>query len=164
MAGKSYYEESIYYNGINEHLLREVNYSIQTLLKMNRGVGVIGGFYEEGLPICMISSLALDMLEYQEFDEYKSGTKESLLQLVALKDTKLFEVEEFQKWNGEKQLYFYTASGTTLWVRIYKDEISLDSGGRIWLLTINDMDEVHKREMYLVEAKEMAELQSQTPL
>lgn len=161
LAGKSYYEESIYYNGINEHLLREVNYSIQTLLKMNRGVGVIGGFYEEGLPICMISSLALDMLEYQEFDEYKNGTEESLLQLIALKDTKLFEVEEFQKWNGEKQLYFYTASGTTLWVRIYKDEISLDSGGRIWLLTINDMDEVHKREMYLVEAKEMAELAGQ---
>lgn len=161
LAGKSYYEESIYYNGINENLLREVNYSIQTLLKMNRGVGVIGGFYEEGLPICMISSLALDMLEYQEFDEYKNGTEESLVQLIALKDTKLFEVEEFQKWNGEKQLYFYTASGTSLWVRIYKDEISLDSGGRIWLLTINDMDEVHKREMYLVEAKEMAELAGQ---
>lgn len=161
MAGKSYYEESIYYNGINESLLREVNYSIQTLLKMNRGVGVIGGFYEEGLPICMISSLALDMLEYQEFEEYKKGTEEKLLQLIALKDTKLFEVEEFQKWNGEKQLYFYTASGTTLWVRIYKDEIILNSGERIWLLTINDMDEVHKREMYLIEAKEMAELAGQ---
>lgn len=161
MAGKSYYEESIYYNGINEKLLREVNYSIQTLLKMNRGVGVIGGFYEEGLPICMISSLALDMLEYQEFEEYKRGTDEKLLQLIALKDTKLFEVEEFQKWNGEKQLYFYTAAGTTLWVRIYKDEIVLDSGARIWLLTINDMDEVHKREMYLIEAKEMAELAGQ---
>lgn len=78
-----------------------------------------------------------------------------------MKDTKLFEVEEFQKWNGEKQLYFYTASGTTLWVRIYKDEIVLDSGERIWLLTINDMDEFHKREMYLVEAKEMAELAGQ---
>lgn len=32
LADKSYYEESIYYNGINESLLREVNYSIQTLL------------------------------------------------------------------------------------------------------------------------------------
>ena len=34
-------------------------------------------------------------------------------------------------------------------------------GERIWLLTINDMDEVHKREMYLIEAKEMAELAGQ---
>lgn len=161
MAIKSYYEESIYYNGINESLLREVNCSIQTLLKMNRGVGVIGGFYEEGLPICMISSLALDMLEYQEFEEYKKNTEERLLRLIALKDTKIFEVEEFRKWNGEKQLYFYTASGETIWVRIYKDEIALDDGGEIWLLTINDMDEVHQREMYLVEAKEMAELAGQ---
>lgn len=161
MASKSYYEESIYYNGINETLLREVNYSIQTLLKMNRGVGVIGGFYVEGLPICMISSLALDMLDYQNFDEYKEQTDEKLLNLIALKDTKLFEVEEFQQWNGEKQLYFYTAAGTTLWVRIYKDEISLDSGERIWLITVNDMDEVHKRELYLVEAKEMVELAGQ---
>lgn len=161
MASKSYYEESIYYNGINETLLREVNYSIQALLKMNRGVGVIGGFYVEGLPICMISSLALDMLDYQNFDEYKEQTDEKLLNLIALKDTKLFEVEEFQQWNGEKQLYFYTAAGTTLWVRIYKDEISLDSGERIWLITVNDMDEVHKRELYLVEAKEMVELAGQ---
>ncbi len=43
---------------------------------MNRGVGVIEGFYEKGIPICIISSLALDMLEYQEFEEYKRGTDE----------------------------------------------------------------------------------------
>lgn len=56
--------------------------NIPALLRENHGVGIIGGCYEPGLPIQLISELAVRMLGYASIDEFTSATKNSMSALL----------------------------------------------------------------------------------
>ena len=59
---KSFYEEPIFSSDFQREDLQVIDKSIQQLLDKNNGVGVVGGFYTPGLPVGIISELALRSL------------------------------------------------------------------------------------------------------
>ena len=60
MAIKTYYGEELYFRDGSVMLSGELERCIRTLLTQNRGVGIIGGFYEPGVPLALVSKLTLD--------------------------------------------------------------------------------------------------------
>lgn len=54
---KSGYLESIYYRDGLIHKTSELEDSIRKLLTENHGVGILGGTYDDGFPLCMVSEL-----------------------------------------------------------------------------------------------------------
>ena len=56
---------------------------IRALLTQNHGVGIIGGFYEPGLPLALISALTLDMLGYEIADALSERCGGSILPLFS---------------------------------------------------------------------------------
>ncbi len=84
MAIKAYYGEEIYFDGEKNYYLTEpLEEQIRTLLSKNCGVGIIGGTYTAGLPICFISDLTLDMLHYDSIADYEYHTGNRLLSMIA---------------------------------------------------------------------------------
>ncbi len=154
---KSYYKEGIYFEGIPAGLNDQIEGQIQVLLGLNKGVGIMGGYYEEGLPICLVSVLTLDMLHYGSPDDFLKNTGYLLHDCFPEENSDDFTPENFRKFSGEKQLYMTTAAGDKLWVRMVKSDAVTSDGKLLWLISLNDFDAVHRHELSLIEAKEAAE-------
>ena len=158
---KSFFEEAIYSNNFHRGELQLIDDSIQTLLAKNSGVGVVGGYYKKGIPICLISSLALTALGYESEEEFEEKTDNQFANCLTDKDADLRETENFRAFQGEKIVPLRTKSGTERVFRLYKDERSFADGNTVWLLTICDYDELNRREQGLIEARNAAEAANQ---
>ena len=118
--------------------------NIPALLRENHGVGIIGGCYEPGLPIQLISELAVKMLGYASIEEFVSATKNSLSALLYQK--KLSD-EQFAALSGAEETHLRAKSGS-LWVRIVKRDIK-DDGCDMWLISVCDMDALYQKELLI---------------
>ena len=116
--------------------------SIPVLLRENHGVGIIGGFYEGGLPIQLISELAVKMLGYHSADDFEAATKNLMSSL--LYPHKLSEAQ-FTALSGSEETHLHARSGS-LWVRIVKRDVE-DEGHKMWLISICDMDALYQKEL-----------------
>lgn len=121
--------------------------NIPALLRENHGVGIIGGCYEPGLPIQLISELAVRMLGYASIDEFTSATKNSMSALLYA--DKLSE-EEFAALSKPEETHLRTKKGS-LWVRIVKRDVD-DRGSILWLISICDMDALYQKELLVDQA------------
>ena len=121
--------------------------NIPALLRENHGVGIIGGCYEPGLPIQLISELAVRMLGYASIDEFTSATKNSMSALLYA--DKLSE-EEFAALSKPEETHLRTKNGS-LWVRIVKRDVD-DRGSILWLISICDMDALYQKELLVDQA------------
>lgn len=65
---KGFYQESIFCREWNKEFMAQIEHKIQLLLAQNNGVGVVGGSYAPGLPITLVSELALNALGYAAED------------------------------------------------------------------------------------------------
>ena len=157
MTIKGYYGEELYFKDETVQKTEFLEQNIRSLLTQNHGVGIIGGLYEPGLPIQFMSGLALDMLEYPSAGEFSRCCGDSLLRLFSTEYGGRFTEESFEKLPPVSEKCLITYNGRPLWVRVVKwDEIG-NIGERMWLISICDIDAVHKREEQLVRAKEEAE-------
>ncbi len=158
MAIKAYYGEEIYFDGEKNYYLTEpLEEQIRTLLSKNCGVGIIGGTYTNGLPICFISDLTLDMLHYDSIADYEYHTGNRLISMIAPESRDFYLSDSFYEADGALDLRMYTKSGELVWVRQYKCNVTLEDGTIIWLLSISDMNEIYKREQLLIQARKEAE-------
>lgn len=121
--------------------------NIPALLRENHGVGIIGGCYEPGLPIQLISELAVRMLGYASIDEFTSAIKNSMSALLYA--DKLSE-EEFAALSKPEETHLRTKNGS-LWVRIVKRDVD-DRGSILWLISICDMDALYQKELLVDQA------------
>ncbi len=158
MAIKAYYGEEIYFDGEKNYYLTEpLEEQIRTLLSKNCGVGIIGGTYTNGLPICFISDLTLDMLHYDSIADYEYHTGNRLISMIAPESRDFYLSDSFYEADGALDLRMYTKSSELVWVRQYKCNVTLEDGTIIWLLSISDMNEIYKREQLLIQARKEAE-------
>lgn len=154
---KSYFEEPLFSSDLDRSKLQAIDASVQELLSQNHGVGVIGGYYETGLPVCIISELALQALGYTGDEAF--GNKHCLMFNSRITDDndELRKVEGFRAFSGQRTLSLRTLQGHIRWFNTCKLDTKLPDGTILWLLSIRDCDAVHKREQRLVNARDVAE-------
>ena len=116
--------------------------SIPALLRENHGVGIIGGHYGQGLPICLISELAVKMLGYGTVGEFEAATDGSMAALLC--EDRLSE-EKFIALEGAEEAHLRAKNGP-LWVRVVKREL-LDGEDRLWLISVCDMDALYRKDL-----------------
>ncbi len=116
--------------------------NIPALLRENHGVGIIGGRYADGLPITLISELAVKMLGYDSSEEFESATNNLLSKLLYV--DKLSE-EQFVELSNSIETHLH-AKNSSLWVRIVKRNFE-DSGHKMWLISICDMNALYQKEL-----------------
>lgn len=141
MMLESGYKEPLFVQ-TTQAVTEKLQESIPALLRENHGVGIIGGYYEEGLPIRLISELAVKMLGYASADEFEDTTKSSM---SALLYENKFSTEQFITLSGSEETHLRAKSGS-LWVRIVKKDIE-DEGHKMWLISICDMDALYQKEL-----------------
>lgn len=135
------YQEPLFLRSA-QTLTPKLQESIPSLLRENHGVGIIGGEYAPGLPICLISELAMKMLGYSSSAEFEAATKSSL---SALLYGKKLTQEQFIALSGAEETHLQGKNGL-LWVRIVKRDVE-DNGRRLWLLSVCDMDALYQKEL-----------------
>ena len=123
-------------------LTKEMQESIPALLRTNHGVGIIGGHYEPGLPICFVSELAVRMLGYDSSAEFEGATGNSLSALLYRSQ---FSEERFIALSGSEETHL-RARGGARWVRMVKQDIP-DGEGKLWLISVCDMDALYQKEL-----------------
>ena len=153
---KSFYEEPIFSSDFQRKDLQVIDKSIQQLLDKNNGVGVVGGFYTPGLPVGIISELALRSLGCHRDEVFGSGYTMQFADCFA-EDCDLRDLENFRQFKGKRTLCLHTRDGGWRWFYLCKDEKQLPDGRVMWLLTLCDCNALHKREKWLVEARNSAE-------
>lgn len=121
---------------------------IPALLRENHGVGIIGGYYELGLPISLISELAIKMLGFESSDEFEAVTKSSMSEL--LYENKLSS-EQFTEFTEPIETHLRSKKGS-LWVRIVKKNVE-EQGHKMWLISISDMDALYQKELLVDQMK-----------
>lgn len=157
MAVLVFYGEGLYFKDSQNKLTNETEATIRSLLLENNGVGIIGGYYDKGLPICMVSELAVSTLGYDSITEFEKLTEENLLRIVCSKDSVPLTEERFAAMSGAARMHLYTKTGGAVCVRMVKRDLRLSDGQKMWLLSICNIDEVYTREQMLIAARDDAE-------
>ena len=116
--------------------------NIPALLRENHGVGIIGGTYEKGLPICLISELAVKMLGYESAGQFEAACGNSF---GALLYTDKFSQDQFIALTGSEETHLRGRRGS-LWVRLVKKDI-VEGDRKLWLLSVCDMDALYQKEL-----------------
>lgn len=138
---ESGYQEPLFVSE-TQAVTEKLQESIPALLRENHGVGILGGYYDEGLPVSLISELAVKMLGYGSSEEFEAATKNSFAAL--LYENKL-SAEEFTALSDSVETHLRGKNGS-IWVRIVKKDIE-DGGRKMWLISICDMDALYQKEL-----------------
>ena len=136
---KSGYLESIYYRDGLIHKTSELEDSIRKLLTENHGVGILGGTYDDGFPLCMVSELTVQMLGYvsdKDFEEATGGKMSALIKGH-------LSAADFEALDGDCEVSLYSKSGE-LWVRLVKRDFDID-GEKMWIASVCDTDALYKK-------------------
>ena len=140
---KSFYEEPIFSSDFQRKDLQVIDKSIQQLLDKNNGVGVVGGFYTPGLPVGIISELALRSLGCHGDEVFGSGYTMQFADCFA-EDCDLRDLENFRQFKGKRTLCLHTRDGGWRWFYLCKDEKQLPDGRVMWLLTLCDCNALRR--------------------
>ena len=157
---KTFYQESIFCRGFDRADLVGIDSLIQRLLAQNNGVGVVGGTYKPGLPIGLVSELALNALGYANVEQLQQRTAMLFTNCFSKKDRGLQDVDNFRRLQGEKILKMPTQQGKERWFRLYKGDQTMPNGEVMWLLTLCDCDARERRELGLIQQRNTAEAAS----
>ncbi len=151
MPNPAYYKEDIYFMaGSSGELIERHQETIVRLLAQNGAVGVVGVFYDEGFPLYFISHFMLANLGYT-YREFVEQTRGSYLELVHPKDRALFMQELGEHKNVLHQYRLRHKSGENIWVSSVSHDSATPEGRRLRIASVRIIDELHRREMELLE-------------
>lgn len=147
---KDCYTEGIYCED-KEFVLSDSNQiAIAEVLNKNSAVGVVGGYYDVGLPIKFISLFMISTLGYESFYHYYKETGYQLLSIIYSEDKSYFENDTFARVSESRTYRLVKKNGETLWVKEIKMD-TVDSSGRpMWILSLNDVNDFCEREKNLM--------------
>ncbi len=138
MMVKSDYREALYYAEELPYSSLRIDEEIQALLCENHGVGILGGSFDPGFPIVLVSDLVLRMLGYESIEEFEAATSMRMDQLVCGDCTEA----EFAALSGAHELHLCSKTGE-LRTRIFKRDLAGHDGGRVWLASVCDTDDLY---------------------
>ncbi len=147
---KDCYTEGIYCEDKEFALSDSNQIAIAEVLNKNSAVGVVGGYYDVGLPIKFISLFMISTLGYESFYHYYKETGYQLLSIIYSEDKPYFERETFASVSDSRTYRLVKKDGETLWVKEIKVD-TVDSSGRpMWILSLNDVNDFCEREEKLM--------------
>lgn len=151
---KTYYGEGLFDNKQGVMFTENIEAEIRTILIENHGVGIMGGFYSEGLPICMFSELMVEMLGYDSAEEMKQNTRSKLLKMISPYQRKYFSEKVFAEKTRAGNMHMFTKNGDKLWVRFIKRNCQFPDGKEMWIISVCSMDEVFPTEKEIIHINE----------
>lgn len=136
---KSGYREGIFYREDFHLLSEEIEKDIRILLRDNHGVGILGGTFGDGYPLCLISDLTMQMLGYDSAEEFERATDNLLANLLVGQSAK----NEFTV-PSVIEVYMKGKSGDRR-VRIVSRRETSEDGSEFWLASVCDMDALYRK-------------------
>ena len=162
MMTKSAYQEGLFLQDNIPATVVELEDEFRTLLSENHGVGILGGSYDAGLPLYLVSELTVQMLGYDAPEEFERLTGSKLCALVS---DRMFTEADFAALTGTSGLHLRTRTGT-MWVSLVKRDV-VRGGKTLWLASVCDMDALYQKERQvsrMVMEKQQRELEQQAAL
>ena len=113
-----------------------VQEAIEYVLKQNDPVGTIAGYYDEKLTIWSVSNYFLQLLGWDDLDEFMKASDGSMLSVVCNEQKHIFSPEGLHDLQGSHTLYLTDSKGLSISVRIVKAEARDNKGRPIWVLSV----------------------------
>lgn len=113
-----------------------VQEAIEYVLKQNDPVGTIAGYYDEKLTIWSVSNYFLQLLGWDDLDEFMKASDGSMLSVVCNEQKHIFSPERLHDLQGSHILYLTDSKGLSIPVRIVKADARDNKGRPIWVLSV----------------------------
>lgn len=113
-----------------------VQEAIEYVLKQNDPVGTVSGYYDEKLTIWSVSNYFLQLLGWDDLDEFMKASDGSMLSVVCNEQKHIFSPERLHDLQGSHILYLTDSKGLSIPVRIVKADARDNKGRPIWVLSV----------------------------
>ena len=113
-----------------------VQEAIEYVLKQNDPVGTVAGYYDEKLTIWSVSNYFLQLLGWDDLDEFMKASDGSMLSVVCNAQQHIFSPERLHDLQGSHILYLTDSKGLSIPVRIVKADARDNKGRPIWVLSV----------------------------
>lgn len=113
-----------------------VQEAIKYVLKQNNPVGTIAGYYDEKLTIWSVSNYFLQLLGWDDLDEFMKASDGSMLSVVCNEQKHIFSPAGLHDLQGSHTLYLTDSKGLSIPVRIVKADARDNKGRPIWVLSV----------------------------
>ena len=113
-----------------------VQEAIEYVLKQNDPVGTIAGYYDEKLTIWSVSNYFLQLLGWDDLDEFMKASDGSMLSVVCNEQKNIFSPAGLHDLQGSHTLYLTDSKGLSIPVRIVKADARDNKGRPIWVLSV----------------------------
>ena len=113
-----------------------VQEAIEYVLKQNAPVGTIAGYYDEKLTIWSVSNYFLQLLGWDDLDEFMKASDGSMLSVVCNEQKHIFSPAGLHDLQGSHTLYLTDSKGLSIPVRIVKADARDNKGRPIWVLSV----------------------------
>lgn len=113
-----------------------VQEAIEYVLKQNDPVGTVAGYYDEKLTIWSVSNYFLQLLGWDDLDEFMKASDGSMLSVVCNEQKHIFSSERLHDLQGSHILYLTDSKGLSIPVRIMKADARDNKGRPIWVLSV----------------------------
>ncbi len=124
----------------------EIEQQIVALLRQYDGVGILGGDYTPGFPICTAGELAMQLLGYDTPEEFLQASGGTMAGLVCENSTAW--QADFAALHGAMTLHLRGKTGPRR-VQLVKYDAVLPENCRRWLASLRDLDLVCRQEQRL---------------
>lgn len=113
-----------------------VQEAIEYVLKQNDPVGTIAGYYDEKLTIWSVSNYFLQLLGWDDLDEFMKASDGSMLSVVCNEQKHIFSPAGLHDLQGSHTLYLTDSKGLSIPVRIVKADARDNKGRPIGVLSV----------------------------
>lgn len=113
-----------------------VQEAIEYVLKQNDPVGTIAGYYDEKLTIWSVSNYFLQLLGWDDLDEFMKASDGSMLSVVCNEQKHIFSPAGLHDLQGSHTLYLTDSKGLSIPVRIVKADARDNKERPIWVLSV----------------------------
>lgn len=113
-----------------------VQEAIKYVLKQNDPVGTIAGYYDEKLTIWSVSNYFLQLLGWDDLDEFMKASDGSMLSVVCNEQKHIFSPAGLHDLQDSHTLYLTDSKGLSIPVRIVKADARDNKGRPIWVLSV----------------------------
>lgn len=152
MDNRFFYKEEIYFAEHHKQNLLEHNQEkVVDMLLQNTAVGVVGGFYEEGLPIHFISQFALRNIGYT-FEEFMEKTGGNFIEAVCPDDRRFYTMDLLGQSDGSEKREFrlINQKGDYVWVSEMRTKSVADNGRPLWISSIRLVHNEHMAKRHFI--------------